>query len=115
MRRREVNVTMPPEVVRMRASSTVLVKASSRVNLDFCWHYGGIAARRLDLIGVCSIEAYLLCCGGVKFGAQRRFRFTMSFRPSSHAIDKISTPKGRVILAAGISLAILRLEARSSK
>jgi hypothetical protein len=28
-------VTMPPEVVLIRASSTVLVKASSRVNLDF--------------------------------------------------------------------------------
>lgn len=27
-------VTMPPDVVRMRASSTVLVKASSRVNRD---------------------------------------------------------------------------------
>ena len=26
-------VTMPPEVVRIRASSTVLVKASNRVNL----------------------------------------------------------------------------------
>ena len=28
-------VTMPPEVVRMRASSTVLVKASSRTKRDF--------------------------------------------------------------------------------
>lgn len=27
-------VTMPPDVVRTRASSTVLVKASSRVNRD---------------------------------------------------------------------------------
>jgi hypothetical protein len=26
---------MPPDVVRMRASSTVFVKASSLVNLDF--------------------------------------------------------------------------------
>jgi hypothetical protein len=30
----EVIVTIPPEVVRMRASSTVLVKASSRWNRD---------------------------------------------------------------------------------
>lgn len=28
-------MTSPPEVVRIRASSTVLVKASSFVNLDF--------------------------------------------------------------------------------
>jgi hypothetical protein len=35
-----VNVTMPPEVVRTRASSTVFVKASSRVNRDL----GGIVA-----------------------------------------------------------------------
>lgn len=27
-------VTIPPDVVRIRASSTVFVKASSRVNLD---------------------------------------------------------------------------------
>lgn len=33
-------VTMPPLVVRIRASSTVLVKASSLVNLDF----GGMVA-----------------------------------------------------------------------
>ena len=33
MRRREPRVRKPPEVVRMRASSTVLVKASRRVNL----------------------------------------------------------------------------------
>ena len=31
----EIIVTMPPEVVRIRASSTVFVKASSLVNLDF--------------------------------------------------------------------------------
>jgi hypothetical protein len=30
-----VIVTIPPEVVRMRASSTVLVKASRRVKRDF--------------------------------------------------------------------------------
>lgn len=36
----EAIVTIPPEVVRMRASSTVFVKASSLVNLDFA----GIAA-----------------------------------------------------------------------
>lgn len=34
MRRREVIVTMPPDVVRIRASSTVFVNASRRVNLD---------------------------------------------------------------------------------
>ena len=31
---RDVMVTMPPEVVRTRASSTVFVKASSLVNRD---------------------------------------------------------------------------------
>lgn len=31
----EAIVTMPPDVVRIRASSTVLVNASSLVNLDF--------------------------------------------------------------------------------
>ena len=31
---REAIVTTPPDVVRIRASSTVLVKASSRVNRD---------------------------------------------------------------------------------
>ena len=31
----EARVTIPPEVVRIRASSTVFVKASSLVNLDF--------------------------------------------------------------------------------
>lgn len=35
MTSRDVIVTMPPDVVRIRASSTVFVKASSRVNLDF--------------------------------------------------------------------------------
>lgn len=40
-------VTMPPLVVRMRASSTVLVKASSFVNLDLA----GIVRRRLCLEG----------------------------------------------------------------
>ena len=30
----EAIVTMPPDVVRTRASSTVFVKASKRVNLD---------------------------------------------------------------------------------
>jgi len=34
-------VTIPPEVVRIRASSTVFVKASSLVNLDF----GAMSAR----------------------------------------------------------------------
>jgi hypothetical protein len=33
--RSEAIVTIPPEVVRTRASSTVFVKASSLVNLDF--------------------------------------------------------------------------------
>lgn len=33
-------VTIPPDVVRIRASSTVFVKASSLVNLDF----GGMTA-----------------------------------------------------------------------
>jgi hypothetical protein len=32
---KEAIVTIPPEVVRIRASSTVFVKASSLVNLDF--------------------------------------------------------------------------------
>ena len=31
----EAMVTIPPDVVRTRASSTVFVKASSLVNLDF--------------------------------------------------------------------------------
>lgn len=31
----EAIVRMPPDVVRIRASSTVLVKASKRVNRDF--------------------------------------------------------------------------------
>lgn len=35
MIRIDAMVTMPPDVVRMRASSTVFVKASSRVNRDF--------------------------------------------------------------------------------
>jgi hypothetical protein len=33
-------VTIPPEVVRMRASSTVLVKASNRVNRDLAGMVG---------------------------------------------------------------------------
>lgn len=35
-------VTIPPEVVRIRASSTVFVKASSLVNLDF----GAMSAKK---------------------------------------------------------------------
>lgn len=40
----EAIVTMPPEVVRTRASSTVLVKASRRVNLDLAgmFDYRGV-------------------------------------------------------------------------
>jgi len=38
----EVIVTIPPEVVRIRASSTVFVKASNLVNRDFA---GMIAVR----------------------------------------------------------------------
>ena len=41
---KEAIVTIPPEVVRIRASSTVLVKASSRVNRDLA----GILARRYN-------------------------------------------------------------------
>lgn len=35
MTNNEVIVTTPPDVVRIRASSTVLVKASKRVKRDF--------------------------------------------------------------------------------
>lgn len=48
---------MPPEVVRMRASSTVFVKASSRVNLDFA----GI------VVGGCGYPRGASC--GNRFGA----------------------------------------------
>lgn len=41
-------VTMPPEVVRIRASSTVLVNASRRVNLDLT---GILTIRRSDAPG----------------------------------------------------------------
>jgi hypothetical protein len=37
---------MPPDVVRMRASSTVFVKASSRVNLDLTGMVPEILQRR---------------------------------------------------------------------
>lgn len=42
-------MTIPPEVVRIRASSTVFVKASNLVNLDF----GGILA---DFDSCCTTE-----------------------------------------------------------
>lgn len=41
-------VTIPPEVVRIRASSTVFVKASSRVNRDLA----GMIAERIEGVGV---------------------------------------------------------------
>lgn len=44
--RSEAIVTMPPLVVRTRASSTVFVKASSLVNLDF----GGIMESAIENI-----------------------------------------------------------------
>lgn len=37
----EAIVTIPPDVVRTRASSTVFVKASSRVNLDLAGIFVG--------------------------------------------------------------------------
>ena len=39
---RDVRVIMPPDVVRTRASSTVFVKASSRVNLPFAGMSGDV-------------------------------------------------------------------------
>jgi hypothetical protein len=63
----ETMVTMPPEVVLMRASSTVFVKASSLVNLDF----GGI----LPLARVASASAGTRCqwfdAAGLGFGKAR--------------------------------------------
>jgi len=38
---KEAIVTIPPEVVRIRASSTVFVKASSLVNLDLAGMLNG--------------------------------------------------------------------------
>lgn len=42
----EAMVTMPPDVVRMRASSTVFVKASSRVNRDLAGMVPEVLQRR---------------------------------------------------------------------
>ena len=51
-------VTIPPEVVRMRASSTVLVKASSRVNLllagiAICVQQAELLVTKSKTSGVC--------------------------------------------------------------
>ena len=42
-------VTIPPEVVRIRASSTVFVKASSLVNLDFAGIVAVVGYLRLEV------------------------------------------------------------------
>lgn len=49
--RRDAIVTMPPLVVRTLASSTVLVKASSRVNRDFAGMVKGVTDNFLSLTG----------------------------------------------------------------
>lgn len=55
-------VTMPPEVVRMRASSTVFVKASSLVKRDFA-----------DILGViCNTDVRSLTAAGSLRSFQRR-------------------------------------------
>jgi len=65
---------MPPEVVRTRASSTVLVKASSLVNLDF----GGIVKEGRKLVGPEGLELKL-----EKAAAQRCIEEAKKGRPGA--------------------------------
>ena len=62
MRSREQRVTIPPDVVRMRASSTVFVKASSLVNRDL----GGMVISKESAV------EWKVCCspqaGGFEVG-----------------------------------------------
>lgn len=56
----ETIVTMPPEVVRTLASSTVLVKASSLVNRDFAGIVANSVWQRYVLVDVAGMEEVAL-------------------------------------------------------
>ena len=64
-------VTTPPDVVRTRASSTVLVKASSLVNRDFAGMLTGYRCKVVEIVGYCYDELYVLpACSAIERESQ---------------------------------------------